>query len=204
MSQKNHEDANNTFFSYYGSRSGRIFRLLDIAKARFLVKYVDNKKVILDFGCGTGKLSSVLLKGNNIVYGMDHDPRLLSMAKGKGLITVKSDFRKIPFDNNFFDVVMSVDSLEHVESREKTMAEIKRVLKPLGQFVVLTPAYDSVFWVIGEKIANFITGRKKSGHITPFTKESLAYLLKKNFSEIAVMRRINFNLGLAAVARNKK
>ena len=204
MSQKNQEDANRTFFSYYSSRPGRIFRILDMAKKRLLRKYVGNNKLVLDFGCGTGKITSFLLENGNRVYGLDHDSKLLEIAEKNGIIPVKADFKRMPFRNDFFDVVVSSDSMEHVESRKEAFSEIARVLKKDGELIIFTPAYDSVFWVAGEKVANLITGKKESGHISPFTKESLLYFLKRYFKKMEAFKRINLNLGLFAVAKSKK
>lgn len=151
-------------------------------------------------GCGTGAITSKL--NLERLYGVDNNKQLVNIARKKGLKTYFSDIEELPFKKEFFDVIISIDSIEHVESREKTMKEIKRVLKKNGKVVIFTPAYDSPTWVLGEKFANFITNRK-SGHISPFTKESLNHYLKNNFRHIKI-KRINFGLGLVAIADKKK
>ena len=136
-------------------------------------------KTVLDFGSGAGQVTAGLTK-NNTVYGLDHDEKLLAKAKENGLIPVTTDFSGIPFEDNKFDFIISIDSIEHVDDRNKTFAELKRVLKPGGQLIIFTPAYDNPLWPAIEKVINRVTG-KGSGHLSPFTKESMAYFIKKYF-----------------------
>jgi len=75
-----------------------------------------------------------------------------------------------------------VDSIEHVESRKQIFAETKRILTDKGLIIIFTPPYDTITWCIGEKAHRLLTHRN-AGHISPFTKESLEWLLSMNFSE---------------------
>ena len=45
---------------------------------------------------------------------------------------VKSFSENMPFENNYFDAIISVNAIDHVDDFEKTALEIKRVLKPGG------------------------------------------------------------------------
>lgn len=180
----------------------RLFRWVDRKKRALLKKRYQNRELkILDLGCGSAAISSQL--GGNTVYGLDVNPSLLRLAEEKGVVVKEGAFERMPFDDSFFDVVLSIDSIEHVASRERAINEIKRVLKKEGELVVFTPAYDSLTWLIGERFVNLITGNP-SDHITPFTKESLSYYLKTNFSSVTPVRRINFFLGLYVLAKDKK
>jgi ubiquinone/menaquinone biosynthesis C-methylase UbiE len=51
---------------------------------------------------------------------------------------VSSGSESIPFDDNYFDVVCSFNSLDHVDNLKKSISEIKRVLKVGGLFLLLT------------------------------------------------------------------
>lgn len=51
--------------------------------------------------------------------------------------------RNIGFPNNFFDAVIAVSTIKHVgifDGDKKAVAEIKRILKPNGIFVVTLPS----------------------------------------------------------------
>jgi len=61
-----------------------------------------------------------------------------------------SDFKKgdscnLPFDDNSFDVVVSLETLEHVSDLDNTLDEIKRVLKP-GGFLILSTPNNYLLW----------------------------------------------------------
>ncbi len=51
---------------------------------------------------------------------------------------VNAPAEKIPFENDYFDVVTSFNSLDHVDNIDITIKEIKRVLKPKGTFLLIT------------------------------------------------------------------
>lgn len=114
------------------TRIGRGIKLLDIKK---------NKK-ILDLGCGNGEVSEKMEKLGAKVYGIDYSKDAISMAKKMGL---KAQFKTgkisdLPYPDNFFDGVISLDVFEHVYPVELSAAltEIKRVTKDGGRIVVAT------------------------------------------------------------------
>lgn len=205
----NSTDNRRAFDSYYESfLGGRAFRWLDFAKYRIIKKTIAHytKNLwILDLGCGSSSISSKLAKkcSNLEILGADHDPRLLERTRAQGIKTQVADFNSpLPFENDFFDIVLMIDTLEHVESRMNTIAEIKRILAPSGTIIIFTPPYDTLIWLIGEKFHNFVT-RRRSEHISPFTRESLAWLLKKNFLDWHV-GLTNFGLTMFGIGRSKK
>jgi len=95
---------------------------------------------VLDAGCGPGVLINQLeamykIKG----YGCDLSRLALQRAKeaGSKKITYKNSvLEKMPFPKNYFDAVVSFDVLEHVESKEKVLSEMVRVLKPGGKLLI--------------------------------------------------------------------
>jgi ubiquinone/menaquinone biosynthesis C-methylase UbiE len=179
-----------------------LFRWIDRKKIAILKKRFDGKNLkILDYGCGTGSISSKI-QGCKI-YGFDNNKNLLRIAKENGLDVKAGDFESIPFDNDFFDAVISIDTIEHVSSREKAFKEIKRVLKKDGELIIFTPAFNSPLWPIAEKAVTTIT-RKPAGHISPFTREALDYFISLHFSKAKKARNINFSLGLFASGSHKK
>jgi SAM-dependent methyltransferase len=96
---------------------------------------------ILDVGCGTGALMKEL--GNyGEVYGLDFSEKAINFCKERGEknLTLGS-INKIPFEDNFFDVVVSLDVLEHIHDDVGAISEINRVLKKGGFSIVFTPAF---------------------------------------------------------------
>ena len=99
---------------------------------------------ILDLGCGTGTLTILLKEAAPLadVVGLDGDPGVLKIASEK----VRESFLNIgldegmsfdlPYQNRYFDRVVSSLFFHHLttENKVKTLGEIKRVLKPGGEF----------------------------------------------------------------------
>jgi len=93
---------------------------------------------ILDVGAGAGIVSQMDFRGRvEHVCGIDPDSRVVNnpyLDEGK-----VSMAEKIPYPANSFDLVFSDNVLEHLERPHEVFAEVQRVLKPGGVFLVKTP-----------------------------------------------------------------
>ena len=89
---------------------------------------------ILDLGCGVGH--SYHLLGPRETVGVDIDPEALA---GQERETHVADMRGLPFTDHDFDGVLSVQSIEHVPDPERVLAEVRRVVRPAGTAVFVTP-----------------------------------------------------------------
>ena len=102
----------------------------DVAKFRgFIEKNYNNGKV-LDLGCGPLAWPDYLPKGTEEVYGIDPKPSEFSGIFILGMA------EQLPFGNNFFDDVVCATSLDHVLDVDRAIAEVSRVLKSHGKFLV--------------------------------------------------------------------
>lgn len=90
---------------------------------------------ILDMGCGCG---SGMVDMPQAV-GIDICPGALREARERGLEVVLGDVRNLPFKNEAFTGILSIETLEHLLEGEKYMEEAVRVLDPAGQLVLSTP-----------------------------------------------------------------
>lgn len=99
--------------------------------------FLKNRKgKILDLCCGSGR-NFVKVEGN--FYGVDFSEEMLKYAREKAdklgidAFIHKTNADKLPFEDNFFDAAVFIDALhciESKESREKSLHELFRVLKP--------------------------------------------------------------------------
>ncbi len=91
-------------------------------------------KIIVDIGCGPmGTLSPFEAKlkfGVDILANIYH--REFDLAK-HNIIYLNCHAHQLPFLDEFVDVVLSRNALDHVDNFEKTIEEIWRVLKPNGE-----------------------------------------------------------------------
>lgn len=111
-------------------------RAIDLAEIN-----ADDK--VSDFGCGTATLCQILLAKHKVaaMVGLDVDPCILEIAKKKGIpgLTLKAfDGETIPFQDQYFDKVISSWVFHHLTTEQKinSFKEIKRVLKPEGIFIL--------------------------------------------------------------------
>lgn len=104
----------------------------------------NNKDIrVLEVGCGSGANLWMLAKEGFDVYGMDASETGLRLAKehlnhkwGVDANLHVGTFDNLPYENEFFDIVVDVVSMQHIELSicRKALKEINRVLKPNGTF----------------------------------------------------------------------
>lgn len=115
---------------------------------------------VLDIACGTGGF--VLFSQNQGLecYGADIDCELIKIARiSAKTLNLKDNFHaapaeKLPFTDNYFDAIVSNQTMEHVHNLDKAISECIRVLRPGGIFSLVCPDYNSfyeghykIFWL---------------------------------------------------------
>lgn len=97
----------------------------------------------LDIGCGDGNFTTLMAKscGAKDVYGVDISEKGVEMARKNGIKAFKVDVdeERLPFDDNYFDVVTALEVIEHLFDPDNFLEEVYRVLQPNGVFVLSTP-----------------------------------------------------------------
>lgn len=103
---------------------------------------------VLDLGCDDGKLVKERIQkhvGSGDIWGVDIDKKALKKAKARGIKTFCLDLNKtpLPFKDNFFDVIQANQVIEHLWDTDTFLAEVFRVLKRGGYFLVSTENLSS-------------------------------------------------------------
>jgi ubiquinone/menaquinone biosynthesis C-methylase UbiE len=102
--------------------------------------FLQDKKVILDAGCGTGFKSAWLasLSPSSLVIGMDSSESVLAAAKKysqyKNLFFVQGDIAATAIKQQSVDYINCDQVIQHTENPETTFAHLSYLLKPGGQF----------------------------------------------------------------------
>jgi len=129
---------------------------IDLKWRKRMVKLLKKKapKTILDIATGTGDLAIAMTQtGAEKIIGLDISPGMLEVGKEKILDKnlqdtiemVVGDSENLPFDDNTFDAITVGFGVRNFENLEKGLAEIYRVLKPKGTFMVLETSVPTKF-----------------------------------------------------------
>lgn len=100
---------------------------------------------ILDFGCGDGNNKYNIYSADNSVCGIDIDQENVDHCASKfpdhQFILVDGDI--IPYWDNTFDAIQSLDVLEHVDDIDRILDECSRILRIGGKFHIEVPYWAS-------------------------------------------------------------
>ena len=157
-------------------------RPLDMAYVNFII-YNFKRGKILDMGCGFGELIGVLREFVFEVYGTVATKYETDECKRKGLNVIQHDAsKKFPYEKAYFDHVISIGSIEHIQNWNNALKEMHRVLKKNGNTLIETPNH-SVFrksekYKMNKDHLNIV-------HIKEFDySELITELKKKGFQDI--------------------
>ena len=123
------------------------YRGLRVLLKGVLARYVDAdapRPKILDAGCGTGA-NLKLLESYGDALGVDISEQALAFCRERGISgsrVMQASVTDLPFQNGHFDIAVSFDVICNIVDDVGAFAEIGRVLKPAGIFVVQLPAYQ--------------------------------------------------------------
>lgn len=100
---------------------------------------------VLDAGCGDGRLAALVKDFSGAeAYGVDISKKGVAIARSFGIKAKVADIsKKIPFEDNFFDLVICTETIEHVADPDTLLKEIYRVLSPTGTLLLTTPNLSS-------------------------------------------------------------
>lgn len=105
----------------------------------------NNVESVLDLGCGNGRaLGMAKERGAKEISGLDLSENMVKTAK-KNLpegIFEQGSIEELPFADNSFSHIMSIEALYYVGNLEKAFSEIARVLKPGGKFAMAIDYYE--------------------------------------------------------------
>ena len=132
---------------------------------------------ILDLGCGSGYLTFAIAgrNGNVHVTGLDIVAETLKKNKSeanergiKNLTFTAYDGLHFPFEDGFYDMVVTRYALHHFPEIKKSINEVSRVLKKGGRFFLSDPRPNECD---ATRFVDDYMQLKKDGHIKFYTKD---------------------------------
>jgi SAM-dependent methyltransferase len=139
-------------------------------------------KIVLDIACGEGYGSFLLSNIAGQVIGIDIDQETINFANNKYVrnnlkFKVGSATHLSLLQNNFFDVIVSYETIEHIAEDDQNLflQEVKRTLKHDGIFIVSTP---------NKKLYSDTRCYDNEFHIKEFYFEDFNIFLKSHFKYV--------------------
>lgn len=165
--------------------TGKTLRLMDLRPG----------ERVLDLGCGSGWATRLLARlvadgpeGFGQVVGVDVSDEMIRQARAvskdfENILYVWGSADKIPWEENFFDKVLSVESFYYYPDQDRALAELFRVMAPRGRMFILINLYKdnqySLQWV--DKLKVPVQVRSEAEYVE---------MVKKNAFENVEARRI--------------
>lgn len=113
-----------------------------------LLKGIEGRD-LLEVGYGSGVFFPELLKVCGNISGIDIHEKPSEVAEAIAKAGITADLRSgsvssMPFDDDSFDVVVAVSAMEYVDEIHDACSELRRVIRPGGSFVLVTPGKSPI------------------------------------------------------------
>lgn len=151
-------------------------------------------KKVLDVGCGP--IPSAICFEKADIYGVD--PLISNYEKAGFPLNlypdvhfIESGAEAIPIEDHFFDVILSVNAIDHVDDLEKVAKELRRVAKPDCKFLMHVHYHkatvpepieinDSIFFNLFGWVKDIKVKKRSSRSFTSIAKEGEEFVLWSN------------------------
>ncbi|MFC4586673.1 class I SAM-dependent methyltransferase [Sphaerisporangium corydalis] len=134
---------------------GRVQRL----RFRMILGLLDGERFgrLLEIGYGSGVFLPELALHCDVLHGVDPHPMADEVAADLARHDVKvtltrAGVESLPYEDGFFDCVVTVSALEYVPAIDAACQEIRRVLAPGGTLAVVTPGATPL-WNLALRVA---------------------------------------------------
>jgi SAM-dependent methyltransferase len=108
-----------------------------VEKLEVVLKYARGR--ILDAGCGKGSYTLALREFGYNIMGVDLLPELICQKREM----MVADIHHLPLRNKYFDTILLLDVLEHLDNERKALSEVYRVCKAKGILIFSVPVEPS-------------------------------------------------------------
>ncbi len=153
---------------------------------RFLQGYSPGR--LLDVGCGNGQFLLQMQACGWEVEGVDFDPKAVEQARDKhGLTMYAGELREVAYAQDAFDAITLNHVIEHLPEPIEVLTECRRILRPGGHLVVITPNVNS--WG-RRRFTSHWRGLEPPRHLFLFSPHTLAAVATKvGFDDFQVFSR---------------
>lgn len=147
--------------------------------------HLEGKKFI-EVGCGQGEFLKVLSEFPVEVHGIEHDPRLVELARAQGLDVTEgfTETEDTRFAGGLYDVFLSFNFLEHQPDPSTMLQAIYRNLEDDAMGLITVPSFEYIM----DHNSYYELIRD---HLAYYTFETLTPLLERNGFQVEECEVIN-------------
>ncbi len=160
-----------------------------------VVRQLAPHSFILDAGCGLGNITAKYCSDHHVVGVDEQLPAIKYCRRHFQGLYKKGSLYRLPLSSSKFDLVLLLDTIEHLKRPEKALEELARVLKPRGRILVCTINYDNLFWLLLENTWHRLFGGNcktysSEMHPTRYTARLLAKHCQKFFQKVYLKKHV--------------
>jgi len=127
-------------FRYAAAEVDTTAKDLPALKAEFIVEEVPDGVVLIDVGCGGGKMLRTIRNCRPGIVFHGCDVKIPADVDNDFIFTpVDPTTGRLPYDDASADVLLVIDVLEHVENPHQMLDELHRILRPDGRLIAFIP-----------------------------------------------------------------
>lgn len=148
-------------------------------------------KKILDIWCWGWNNKYKIYNKNYKTYWVDIDINNVNTCRNKfpdSIFQLVKPWDKLPFDNNYFDTLHSLDTLEHVDDLKQILEESTRVLKKWWKFIIEIPYWKSEQFLLKIKPEYW----EQVHHVRMFKEWELENIMNNFWYELIKKKKLNF------------
>lgn len=197
-SAKLNERIYSEILSTYGEMDDRYLLSHLHSKLFAMIEEVDQ---ILDIGCADGRLTEIIGKHAKAkrLFGLEISPVGVKLAAERGIQVIRYDIDgyDLPYESNFFNLVICIDVIEHIVNTFHLLEEIYRVLRSGGCLILSTQNmaswYNRILLLMGKLPLTIESNErgiidKPFGRLTGHVRGFTTYILK------SMIARVGFTL----------
>lgn len=171
-----------TLYDYYSNSYERTSYLSPITINRYneiLDRFEAFRKTgnLLDVGAGYGFFLEIARQRGWNVYGSELTDEAVNHCTDKGLPMFKGELQNIDFGKIQFDVIISIEVIEHINNPIEYLTKMNEILRPGGTIYVTTPNFNSYLRHRLKENYNVI---EYPNHLGYFTRKTLNKLFTEN------------------------
>lgn len=138
----------------------------------------------LDVGCGSGDLLHQVQKSGWNVFGTEFTDTAVRICMEKGISMHKGPLSTSDYKPDFFDVVTSIEVLEHINNPHEEIEKFRYILRPGGVLYITTPNFNSLSRLLLKERWHIITYPEHLCYYTTYTLDKL--LTEHGFKKVYI------------------